>query len=197
MIIQMNTKRRIDVYGLFLTAVDVDEAGEHTRAEELYSELLESHCYPPALVNLGTIYFHLRRFGKAEECYRKAVEADPNYALALFNLGNALDEMDRIEEAATMYERAASLNHGDSHYNLALLYQRRGEERPALRHWHAYAKFDRSGPWADEARSQISKILERDGLQLVKTTPVKRPESGQLSLWPNEGPSLRPQLVQR
>ena len=43
---------------------------------------------PGALVNLGTIYYHLRKWKEAEQYYRRSVEADPSYALAHFNLSN-------------------------------------------------------------------------------------------------------------
>ena len=45
-----------------------------------------------ALVNLGTIYYRLLRFAEAEEYYKEAIAADPQYPLAQFNLGNLYDE---------------------------------------------------------------------------------------------------------
>ena len=41
------------------------------------------------------LHFHLRQFGRAEEFYRRATEADPGYVLAYFDLGNVLDELER------------------------------------------------------------------------------------------------------
>src|SRR5437868_6398076 len=41
-----------------------------------------------ALVNLGTIHYHLRKFKEAAEYYQRAVEVDSRYPLAHFNLGN-------------------------------------------------------------------------------------------------------------
>ena len=38
-----------------------------------------------ALVNLGTVYFNARDWRQAEQFYRKAVDVDPNYALAHFS----------------------------------------------------------------------------------------------------------------
>ena len=56
-----------------------------------------------ACINLGTIYFHLRQFGRAEELYRRATEADPGYVLAYFDLGNVLDELERLDESIAAY----------------------------------------------------------------------------------------------
>ncbi|MGH9722649.1 MAG: tetratricopeptide repeat protein, partial [Bryobacteraceae bacterium] len=38
-----------------------------------------------ALVNLGTIYYHLRRYPEAEAQYQRAIEVDARYPLAQFN----------------------------------------------------------------------------------------------------------------
>jgi tetratricopeptide (TPR) repeat protein len=92
--------------------------------------------------------------------------------LAFFDLGNVLDELDRGEESIIAYRRAVSLapRYADAHYNLALAYERKGERRPALRHWQAYVHLDRSGPWADHARGQIRKLLSREKLSIAYRT---------------------------
>jgi hypothetical protein len=36
-----------------------------------------------------------------------------------------------------------------------------------LRHWQAYARLDKSGPWADHARGQIRKLLDREKLSIA------------------------------
>jgi Flp pilus assembly protein TadD len=159
-----------DVHQLFLAAVQAEEAGEKNRAITLYEQILGRDAgYAPAFINLGTLYFHLRRFGRAEELYRRATEIDPGYVLAFFDLGNVLDELDRPEESIRAYERAVALSpqYADAHYNLALAYERKGERRAALRHWQAYARLDRSGPWADHARAQIRRLLEGEQLAIA------------------------------
>ncbi len=52
--------------------------------------------HAPTLINLGTIHYNLRQYEKAEELYRRATVADPEYALAFFDLGNVLDELQRL-----------------------------------------------------------------------------------------------------
>ena len=169
---------------LFLAAVQAEESGDRQRAIQLYGQILAGDgSYAAAYINLGTIYFHLRQYGRAEELYRRATEVDPDYVLAFFDLGNVLDELDRAEESIAAYERAVTLapRYGDAHYNLALAYERRGELRKAMRHWEVYVRLDRSGPWADHARAQIHKLLSRDRLSIAwrgkrfvpKGTPAK------------------------
>lgn len=157
----------------FLAAVQAEEAGDKQRAVQLYTEILKTDpAYAAAYINLGTIYFHLRQYGRAEELYRKATEADPEYVLAFFDLGNVLDELERLDESIDAYRHATALapRYADAHYNLALAYERKGERRSALRHWEAYIRLDRSGPWADHARIQIRKLLGREKLAIAWRT---------------------------
>jgi tetratricopeptide (TPR) repeat protein len=154
----------------FLAAVQAEEAGERERAVTLYEEILELDPeYAAAYINLGTIHFHLRQYGRAEVLYRRATEADPAYVLAFFDLGNVLDELQRLDESIAAYRQAVALapRYADAHYNLALAYERSGERRQALRHWQSYLKLDNRGPWADHARGQIRKLLSREKLSIA------------------------------
>jgi Tfp pilus assembly protein PilF len=154
----------------FLEAVQAEEAGEKVRAIQIYQEIMERDpSFAPAWINLGTIHFHLREFDCAEQFYRQATEIDPTYVLAFFDLGNVLDELQRSSESIAAYRRAVALAPGyaDAHYNLALAHERRCEERAALRHWQAYVRLDKGGPWADHARGQIHKLLAREKLSIA------------------------------
>jgi tetratricopeptide (TPR) repeat protein len=154
----------------FLAAVRAEEAAEKQQAIALYYEILkEDPTYAAAYINLGTLYFHLRQFARAEELYRRATVEDPEYVLAFFDLGNVLDELERLEEAIAAYRQAIALapRYADAHYNLALAFERKGERRAALRHWQAYSQLDRSGPWADHARGQIKKLLSREKMTVA------------------------------
>jgi tetratricopeptide (TPR) repeat protein len=159
-----------DLNDLFLAAVQAEEAAEKHHAIALYEKILaRDPGYAPAYINLGTIHFHLRQYGRAEELYRQATEADPGYVLAFFDLGNVLDELERLDESIAAYKQAVVLapRYADAHYNLALAYERKAERRAALRHWEAYVRLDRNGPWADHARGQIRKLLDREKLTLA------------------------------
>jgi tetratricopeptide (TPR) repeat protein len=115
-----------------------------------------------ALVNLGTIYYRMRKYPEAEAFYADAVEADPSYALAQFNLGNLYDELGRSDEAFVYYRKALALNsdYADAHFNLALLCERTGDNLKAVHHWKVYLKLDRVGEWADIARKQLERIRQ-------------------------------------
>ena len=155
---------------MFLEAVRCEESGRKNEAIDLYQAILKLDAgHAAAAINLGTIFYNQRQFANSEHLYRQAAEADPNYALAFFDLGNVLDELQRLGEAVEAYRTAIRLapNYADAHYNLALAYERLNERRKALKHWMAYLKLDSTGPWANHARGQIRKILDREKLMIV------------------------------
>src|SRR5271156_7248509 len=169
--------RESRVQGLFFDAVRMEERGKTQEAVAHYEAILavDPH-HAPACINLGTIQYNQRQFLEAERLYRRATVADGNYALAFFDLGNVLDELQRLPEAIAAYCTAIRLvpHYGDAHYNVALAYERTGDRRAALRHWTTYIKLDPGGPWSNHARTQARKILEREKLAIVhRGSPVR------------------------
>lgn len=164
-------RKAAEVQDMFLRAVQLEEnPATIPQAAEIYQEILATQPgHAPALINLGTIHYNLRRYELAEQHYRKATIADPEYALAFFDLGNVLDEMQRLTDATAAYQKAVALvpQYADAHYNLALAYERQGQRRRALRHWLAYVRLDPVGPWAKHAKEQARKILNTEKLSIV------------------------------
>ncbi|MEO6806717.1 MAG: tetratricopeptide repeat protein [Edaphobacter sp.] len=164
-------RQAVEVQDMFLRAVQMEEnPATISQAIEIYQEILTIRPeHAPALINLGTIHYNLRKYEQAERHYRGATLADPEYALAFFDLGNVLDEMQRLTEATAAYQKAVALvpQYADAHYNLALAYERQGQRRRALRHWLAYVRLDPVGPWAKHAKEQARKILNTEKLSIV------------------------------
>ncbi|HPW57240.1 MAG TPA: tetratricopeptide repeat protein [Candidatus Rifleibacterium sp.] len=80
--------------------------------------------------NIGVAYATLRSFGKAAIWYRKAVKTDKNYALAHFNLANALFETGEYENAQKHAEAAARLD-PSSHLETVTLLTRKIKDKLA------------------------------------------------------------------
>ena len=148
----------------FQSGLDLEESGAPlSEAIAAYKKAVELNPNAAgALVNLGTIHYHLRKFKEAADYYQKAIDVDPRYALAHFNLGNLRDEQGQTEKAFEHYGTALKLNpdYADAHYNVALLCERTGEFLKATKHWKAYLKVDGSSSWASIARKQLEKLRQ-------------------------------------
>jgi tetratricopeptide (TPR) repeat protein len=148
----------------FQKGLELEETGAPVdQAVGAYEKVLELNPGAAgALVNLGTIYYRLRKFAEAEKYYLQAIEADPAYPLAQFNLGNLYDEQGRLQDAFSYYRRALALNphYADAHFNLALLCERQGDAMKAVHHWKSYLKLDHSGQWAEIARRQLERLRQ-------------------------------------
>jgi tetratricopeptide (TPR) repeat protein len=115
----------------------------------------------------------------AEVCATRRIEEDTARGLQeLFVAAVQAEEAGEKQRAVTLYEEMLELDpdyapgyinlgYADAHYNLALAYERKGERRAALRHWQAYARLDKSGPWSDHARAQIRKLLDSEKLAIA------------------------------
>ena len=91
-----------------------------------------------AHVNLGRIHQVHGDFKRATRHYQLALNAAPNHELASYNLGTVFDELGEIEAALAYYRQAPNVP--DAHYNLARIYELRGDEVSTLRHMRSYKR---------------------------------------------------------
>jgi Tfp pilus assembly protein PilF len=113
-----------------------DRIGRKAEAEEEYRIALKDPAYPtPEKVhlNLGLLYASQGRTEDAVSSYRNAVEINPKYFEAHYELASILDRNDHLEEAAREYEVAAPAyrGNGEYHYRLGFAYYRLGEKLKA------------------------------------------------------------------
>jgi tetratricopeptide (TPR) repeat protein len=147
----------------FQRGLELEETGAAEEAMGAYRRAIELNPKASgALVNLGTMLYHARKFREAEKHYTQAILADPHYALAHYNLGNLFDERGELERARECYLAALRLDpsYADAHYNLALLLEKTGELLKATHHWKLYLKLDASSSWAEVARRQLEKLRQ-------------------------------------
>ncbi len=117
--------------GLDLEEVDPDRAPEaYLRAIALDPENADAH------VNVGRLYQLKGSLKKAKQHYQRALETMPEHQLALYNLGTLFDELEELDKAVDYYHRAEAIP--DAHYNLARIFELRGDELAALRHLRRY-----------------------------------------------------------
>ena len=60
--------------------------------------------------NMGVVYSELRRGDKAREMFERALERDPDYIPALFNLAGLFEQLGERQQAIDLYKRVLELN---------------------------------------------------------------------------------------
>ncbi len=119
-------------------ALDLEEA-EPDKAPQAYLRALELNPNnTDAQVNLGRLCQLRGNLKQARRHYKLALEIAPEHQLANYNMGTIYDELDEFETAREFYVRACDIP--DAHYNLARLFEVRGDELAALRHMRAYRR---------------------------------------------------------
>lgn len=98
--------------------------GDSALAAELYLAIL--HDYPHlsrVAYNLGNILKNDERYDEAENCFRQALEHEPEFYEALLNLSFVLQEQGKIEEALALCDAIVRRWPGlpDPRFNLACL----------------------------------------------------------------------------
>lgn len=124
-----------DWYNLGLDLEDADPAqapAAYQRSIALNPGNADAH------VNLGRIYQVRGDVKRATRHYQMALNAMPNHQLARYNLGTVFDQLGEIEAALACYRQAPKVP--DAHYNLARIFELRGDELATLRHMRNYKK---------------------------------------------------------
>ena len=127
----------------FHRAASLEEADPDAACAACRSAIDADPACAPAYTNLGRMLHQRGQLREAEAVYRDGLAHCGPDGVVLFNLGVLLEDSNRSAEAAGLYRAAlqASPEMADAHYNLALLCERKGLRREALRHLSAYRKF--------------------------------------------------------
>lgn len=116
---------------------------EDTDAQQAQAAYLAALASDPrhleARLNLGRLLHLEGRLDEAERVYRGV---DSKEALLAYNLAVLLEDLGRADAALASYREALALDPqlADAHYNLALLYEKSGRPKDALRHLLAYRR---------------------------------------------------------
>lgn len=113
-----------------------DAQGHKSEAEAEYRLALADPAYrspEKVYLNLGVLYSSQLRDREAVEVLRKAVEIDPEYYQAHFELASVLERLDELNEAVREYKVAEPAYRRDGHYfyRLGLAYFRLGMKQEA------------------------------------------------------------------
>jgi methyl-accepting chemotaxis protein len=120
--------------GVELEAVAPDEARDaYEQALRIDPQLADPR------VNLGRLLHEAGLSAEAEVQYRQVLSVR-EHSLAAYNLGVLLEDMKRGTDAIQAYARAIAADPelAEAHFNLARLYEQRGDQRAAIRHFNGY-----------------------------------------------------------
>lgn len=144
-------------------AVRHHQAGDLETAEGIYRQVLRHQPDNPiALHLLGVISYQRKEYRQAAEHIGKALSVKPDYADAHSNLGNALREMGKLDEAECSYRKAIAINPGFAmaQYNLGAVLMSRSH------HSEAESCFRRAlvaNPSLAEAHVNLGNALKEQG----------------------------------
>ncbi len=114
--------------------------------------------WPEAQIRLALALWRTGELAESEQALRIALRQAPSNATAHFHLGCLLADLEDFQDAATHLRQAIRLQpgHGDARFHLALVLERM--ERPDLArvHWRFCLRREKSGAWADYARSRLA-----------------------------------------
>lgn len=119
--------------------LEIHAPAQARRAYEKVLELEPGHA--GALGALGRLLHEEGELDAAIVHYRRALEASGgDDAVAAFNLGLALEELERTRAACDAYNAALTIDPGfaDAHLNLSRVYETLGDRVSALRHLKSY-----------------------------------------------------------
>lgn len=89
----------------------IHQQGDATQAEKVYRSIVERD---PKHVNgwcyLGIALHDLRRYDESVAAYERALTLQPNFPIALNNMGNSLRYLGRVAEADEAFQRALDLS---------------------------------------------------------------------------------------
>lgn len=98
-------------------------------------------AFPEAVILhniLAATYAAQNKMNEAAECFRRALEIDPDAAEGHYNYGIALQGLGRTEDAVTCYERAVSLKpeYAEAHNNLGVALHDLKRSEEAIESYH-------------------------------------------------------------
>ena len=100
------------------------ELGNHTRAIELLTRVLDAYPYHMnALLNIGVSYSSMEQYDKALDAYRRALEIKPTFAKAHNNIANIHMKRKDVDAALEEFTIASKLDpeNGLIHFNVGVV----------------------------------------------------------------------------
>lgn len=138
---------------------------------------------PTSLNGLASVLYARGQVGPAIQNWQKAVEIDPKFASAYFNMGTALESQKKSEEALKVYVKAVNIapDMADAYYHMASLLSKEKHPAQALVLFRKSVDLAPESEFARDARKQISGIESQFAKEAGKTTKAANKMLGENS----------------
>ena len=147
----------------YLSGDNHPRGGADVSAEDLRDKPCREYPRSPGYYfTFGNALTDQERFGEAISMYRRALELQPDLAVAHYNMGNVLKKQGRINEALTSYLKAVDLEPAaaEPYYNMGNTFKDQGKSNEAL---SCYKKAIELRPDYAEARCNLGHVFQEKG----------------------------------
>jgi len=147
-----------DLKGTYNRLDVIDQRKLLTESQETHEQISNDH---KSYNKWGTFYAKQKNYAKAIESYHKALEMNPNYAVAHYNMGNVYRDQNEYGRAVEFYRKAIKLNpdYALPHYNLGRIYSEQGKYTQALREYQKTQKLISDNIQVQEKIERLKKLL--------------------------------------
>lgn len=141
--------------------------GLHSQALDLHGRALDLVPDQAAaiLCNMGTSHRALVQIPQAIACFERAIRADPGLAEASYNLGTALNDLGRVDEAERLVRRAVELrpDFHQAHSTLLCIHglHRNHDQRALLEEHRRWSEAHASGFTPLSRRENVDRTPDR------------------------------------
>lgn len=98
-----------DAIRLYNQAIDSYTKGDTAQALTLFEKAtMKDPSYSDAFYNLGSIYYQLRQYDKAETAFSRSLALNTDDYQAMYNLALTLDKLGRVQEASDYLKKIPS-----------------------------------------------------------------------------------------
>lgn len=109
----------------------------------------------------GQALMKAKQFDKAEAAFRAVLEADEGIQYVLSELGDALREQGKLDEALTFYAKSLVKYQSDkmAYAGVARVYEAKGDVQKAIDSWSTYIRMDCCSAFSNEvAKKKIAEL---------------------------------------
>jgi tetratricopeptide (TPR) repeat protein len=137
--------------------------GDYDIAISFFKGLTDNYVYATPhypLFNLGQAYYYKKDYKTAEQYFQKALEAEPEYVIAIHWLGRTELEMGKTSDAIKSLNKAISINASvpEIYFDLGRAFKVLGKKNDALKAFQRVIEIDPEHILAVQAKKEIQKI---------------------------------------